>query len=80
MYLVWSNEHRLWWRPNSRGYCPDWESAGRYTRQEAIAICAGARDGWGGPKSQPSPAEIPVREEDAQACADAFSAMMANIT
>lgn len=36
-YLVWSNEHRAWWRPNARGYTVHLKSAGRYTRDEAIS-------------------------------------------
>lgn len=80
MYLIWGNEHGLWWRANRAGYCHNWADAGRYNREEAISICAGSRDGWGGSRAHPAPSEIPVREEDAQACADAFAAMMAAIT
>jgi hypothetical protein len=38
-YLIWSNEHRGWWRPDSRGYSPGLREAGRYTREQAMRIC-----------------------------------------
>lgn len=60
-YLIWSNEHRAWWRPDRAGYTIHTEAAGRYSRVEAIAICAEARGGW-----QPGqvPPEMPVCEDD----------------
>jgi hypothetical protein len=59
-YLIWSNEHRAWWRPNSRGYTVHLEAAGRYTRAEAV-LRSRSRDQRPG---EPLP-EIPVREHDA---------------
>lgn len=62
-YLVWSNEHRGWWRHGGWGYTPDLSRAGRFSRANALAICRGAI---------PSAAhlgliaEIPVRETDMQ--------------
>lgn len=64
-YLVWSHEHGAWWRENRCGYAVPLAAAGRYTREEAISICARARDGW--PKNT-APTEIPVREADALEC------------
>ena len=61
-YLVWSNQHRAWWRANSAGYTIRLSEAGRYNRDEAIRICAHAHGGW---KTGLMPPEIPVREEDA---------------
>ena len=58
-YLIWSHEHGAWWGPHSRGYTYNIAQAGRYTREEAMAICADARVGH----TEPYP-EIPVREED----------------
>lgn len=58
-YLIWSNEHRAWWRPNSRGYTLDVDKAGRYSRKDAIGYSM-VRDQHGG---QPLP-EIPVLEAD----------------
>lgn len=37
-YLIWSNEHAMWWRGNHRGYTQYIEEAGRYGHAEACAI------------------------------------------
>lgn len=37
-YLVWSNEHQMWWRDSRSGYTPYIEEAGRYTEDEAHRI------------------------------------------
>lgn len=58
-YLIWSNEHRAWWRPDARGYTLDIERAGRYSRDEAIKHSR-TRDQY---KGQPLP-ELPIREAD----------------
>lgn len=34
-YVIWSFEHRRWWRPDSEGYTPDLREAGRYSKAEA---------------------------------------------
>ena len=42
-YLIWSNEHRAWWRPNAKGYTVHIKTAGRYTfakRRWRIACAA----------------------------------------
>lgn len=62
-YLVWSNEHRCWWRPGSRGYTQKIESAGRFDRDEAIKISRGR--GW---PAKGIPDEVPVLERDALEC------------
>lgn len=41
-FLVWSNEHAMWWRGNQRGYTQFIEEAGRYDRAEAEGIVARA--------------------------------------
>ncbi|MET4238596.1 hypothetical protein [Bradyrhizobium sp. RT10b] len=41
-YLIYSNEHRAFWRPASRGYTLLLHEAGRYGEREAKAICAGS--------------------------------------
>lgn len=69
-YLVWSNEHRAWWRPNSQGYTVHLLGAGQYTRDEALKICGLGRDGW---RSVGVPDEIPVRVSDARACAAVYA-------
>ena len=65
-YLIWSNEHRAWWRPKGDGYTRDLKAAGIYSRAEALDICKSSRDGWG---AREIPAEIPVLLSDAQLCA-----------
>ncbi|WP_394662286.1 hypothetical protein [uncultured Sphingomonas sp.] len=45
-YLVWSNEHRAWRKPEERGYTRIIERAGRYTRAEAFAIARKHGGGW----------------------------------
>jgi hypothetical protein len=64
-YLVWSNEHQAWWRPNERGYTTNLSAAGVYSHREALLICATARDGWSPNKPPP---EIPVVKDDAERC------------
>jgi hypothetical protein len=44
-FLVWSNQHRMWWRPNGRGYTEYIEEAGRYDRAAADRIVADATIG-----------------------------------
>lgn len=41
-YVIWSNEHKAWRAPARRGYSRLLSGAGRYTREEALAICVGA--------------------------------------
>lgn len=42
LYLVWSNQHGMWWRGGHRGYTQFIEEAGRYTRGDAEEIVAKA--------------------------------------
>lgn len=62
-YVVWSNEHRAWWGPDHRGYYTKLAAAGRYSREEALKICIGAR---GGRQFNHNPSEVPLALEDAQ--------------
>jgi hypothetical protein len=41
-YLVFSWEHNAFWRPDRCGYTRFIEKAGRYSREEAEAICRDA--------------------------------------
>lgn len=77
MYLIWSNEHRAWWRPNGRGYTSDLAAAGRYSREDAMRTCALGRDGWG---YKETPSEIPVAEVDALACIEAYTAAISALS
>ena len=61
-YLIWSNEHRAWWRPDRCGYTRDVRTAGRYSRQEAIETSGTARCGWVDPRRLPD--EIAVKIQD----------------
>jgi hypothetical protein len=44
-YLIWSHEHAAWWGPARSGYVTRISQAGRYTRAEAVRICADAIPG-----------------------------------
>lgn len=67
LYLIWSAYHGMWWGASRAGYTRTLSNAGRYSREDAISICATARDGW--PAGDETPTEIPVRESDALECA-----------
>jgi hypothetical protein len=62
-YLIWSNEHVAWWRPESCGYTVSIADAGRYSRDDAMKICKGANYGF--MQDTENPNEIPVLEADA---------------
>jgi hypothetical protein len=38
MYVIWSEEHGMWWRPGQRGYTNSLRRAGRYPKDEADEI------------------------------------------
>jgi hypothetical protein len=42
LYLIWSNEHRGWWRSGGWGYTPNLAEAGRFSREKAIETCRNA--------------------------------------
>jgi hypothetical protein len=60
MYLIWSNEHNAWWRPNRKSYTVDIEKAGRYSIDEAITICNEAN--YGSVIGEDLPNELPISE------------------
>lgn len=37
-YLIWSNQHNLWWGSNESGYTNVIEFAGRYSKKQAKKI------------------------------------------
>ena len=45
-FLIWSNEHGAWWRPNRLGYTLLLHEAGRYDAVEAGLIVASS-GAWG---------------------------------
>lgn len=61
-YLVWSNEHRCWWRANSCGYTTDIRGAGIYTRTRAIEIATKARNGWSELDRPPDEIAVAIRD------------------
>lgn len=62
-YVVWSSEHSAWWGPDEAGYFTRLGHAGRYTRDEALEICRGAR---GGRQYNETPSEVPLLLKDAE--------------
>lgn len=42
LWLIWSNEHKGWWKANHKGYTQDLTEAGVYKYQEAVNIVYGA--------------------------------------
>lgn len=61
-YLIWSNEHRAWWRAGRMGYTRRLKEAGVYSRDEALKICRDAIPGTAGRLGMLP--EIPVRVSD----------------
>jgi hypothetical protein len=61
IYLIWSNEHRAWWKTGGWAYSTGLRSAGQFSRAQAIEICQKAlrQAAING-----AIAEIPVRYED----------------
>jgi hypothetical protein len=41
-WLIWSIEHKAWWRQNHQGYTPLRSEAGLYSFQAALAIVENA--------------------------------------
>jgi len=60
-YLIWSDEHKAWWKPNKAGYTYYMREAGRYTERQATNICEQAMVGWCG-VGHPPETMFPVKE------------------
>lgn len=41
-YLIYSYEHKAWWKPGERGYSEDIGGAGVYSFEKAVEICKSA--------------------------------------
>ena len=41
-FIIWSFEHKAWWKENERGYTTDQNEAGVYNYEQARKICLGA--------------------------------------
>ena len=71
-YLIWSHEHGAFWGPGRCGYVNSVAKAGRYSRAEAIDICANSIPGTS--RWLHALPELPVREADAIEMRDRFRA------
>jgi len=59
-YVLWSNKHECWWRPDRAGYTRILAEAGLYARDEAFSI-SNAAGRWAGG----IPSCVPMRADDA---------------
>jgi hypothetical protein len=59
-YLVWSFEHRAWWRGMCSGYTRDVVEAGRYSLEQARDICITANQYL--PEDKPNEVLVPEDE------------------
>ena len=77
MYLIWSHEHGGWWGPGRSGYVRSISAAGRYSRDEALRICAEAIPGDAARLG--ALPELPVREDDLRIMGDRFRGMFPDV-
>jgi hypothetical protein len=66
--LIYSNEHRAFWKPDSQGYTMLLHEAGRYDRSEAARIVAQANSH----RSLDMPNEVMVLAPDREHAVNAF--------
>ena len=57
-FLIWSNEHNCYWRPNSAGYTRSIAEAGRYGQSQAESICRNASPRAGSDLDETIPPEM----------------------
>lgn len=69
-WLIWSNEHRLWWRASAAGYTSNVDEAGRYTFAIALSYC-NKRDR----QDDGTPSEMPVPAPESYAALAAVPAV-----
>jgi excisionase family DNA binding protein len=75
-WLIWSNEHHLWWGPDERGYVRDVHRAGRYTEADARKL--ERVRGWRGDRTPPEVA-IPCLSAADMASADRDDLLAARV-
>ena len=83
-YLLWSNKHQAWWRPDGYGYTADIGEAGRFGEDDATGyvirsahggvlghgVCmVAAPDNWGPGDGGPLALPAPISARDAIASA-----------
>lgn len=59
-WLIWSQEHRGWWKPGELGYTPDITHAGRYPLDQAVRICRAANIHLSAAGAIPEESLVPV--------------------
>lgn len=62
-WLIWSNEHDMWWRPEAHGYTSFRDKAGRYELKRAMEICVNA-NAFLNVDSEPNETLLPDKEYD----------------
>lgn len=58
LWLIWSREHRQWWKPGESGYTKLKSKAGRYTFAKAFLLVMSA-NAYSKPDQDPNEAMIP---------------------
>jgi len=62
-YLIWSNEHRGWWKANRHGYTTRTDKAGQFSFEEAAEIVTNANRYSRTPKIEEFMLEAPSHEQ-----------------
>lgn len=61
-WLIWSNEHDGWWKPNAWGYTKLIAEAGRYKFASASAVCMQANIVQNATGQKPNETMVPAPE------------------
>jgi hypothetical protein len=63
-WLIWSNEHKAWWKPGSSGYTNIARDAGHYSFEQARQICRDANQfrGCGFMKMEPNETMVALKD------------------
>lgn len=65
MWLIYSHEHKAWWRANRCGYTQRMDEAGRYTEEQAADICWIANRYRSSVEQMPNEVMVPAPETEA---------------